>query len=819
MKNEDIKEQSESKVKEASKADIQISDVIAWTTTHKMFISLSVFVCLVLGFLYAGRSQQIFQRESSVMIRSDSYGNSQIGELAAFSDLNLFNTGIDVYNEIEAFRSPILMERIVERLGINTTYTSKNWIGRVTDWYDETPLVVKFVEPISKYDGEAVTSFSFALSSDDDKNFSVGDIKINGKPCRSTAEITVGVAAKTPVGTIVVSPTKFYKDNFSGTLYVDHTTVKNCAKAKIKSLESSLSDKKSTVINFSFTDSNAKRAEDILNTLLDVYNEEWIRYMNESTDNTSKFINERLVVIEEELGLVDSDIEKFKSSNRLLDIGTETTRVSEASVKYSDEAFRVNNQLSIARFIREYLVDKTKTLDLLPANSGINNDNIELQIAEYNKKLLERQRLADSSSDSNPLVSDLNNQLAMMRQTVLHSVDNLISTLKIQAQRINDRENQIEGQISSNPGKVKQLLSIERQQKIKEELYLYLLQKREENELTASIVVNNTRLLKPATGETAPIAPKKGFIMLVALMLGVAIPFGYMYLSSIIDTSVRGRKDVETLSAPIVGEIPQDGKKTLNIPVKLRLRKPKDEIVQVVVRQRSRNVINEAFRVVRTNLDFMLNNSAETQAIMMTSYNPGSGKTFTSLNIATSMALKGKHVMLIDLDIRKATLSKTIGEPRKGITNYLNGQIDYEQAVVHNMLGTEGLDFLPVGVIPPNPAELLLDKRLETLIAEVKQHYDYIFIDCPPVGIVADTSIISRVADRTIFVIRVGVLDRRVLPDIERVYKEQQYPNMSLLINGSKQALGYGYSRYSYGYGRYGYGYGGYGYHEEGDGK
>lgn len=819
MKNEDIKEQSDSKVKEASKADIQMSDVIAWTTTHKLFISLSVFVCLVLGFLYANRSQQIFQRESSVMIRSDSYGNSQIGELAAFSDLNLFNTGIDVYNEIEAFRSPILMERIVERLGINTTYTSKNWIGRVTDWYDETPLVVKFVDPITSYDGEKVTSFSFSLSSDDDKTFHVSDVRINDEPCRSTADIKVGVASKTPVGTIVVEPTKFYKDNFSGTLYVDHTTVKNCAKSKIKSLESSLSDKKSTVINFSFTDSNAKRAEDILNTLLDVYNEEWIRYMNESTDNTSKFINERLVVIEEELGLVDSDIEKFKSSNRLLDIGTETTRVSEASVKYSDEAFRVNNQLSIARFIREYLVDKTKTLDLLPANSGINNDNIEFQIAEYNKKLLERQRLADSSSDSNPLVADMNNQLAMMRQTVLHSVDNLISTLKIQAQRINDQESKIEGQISSNPGKVKQLLSIERQQKIKEELYLYLLQKREENELTASIVVNNTRLLKPATGETAPIAPKKGFIMLVALMLGVAIPFGYMYLSSIIDTSVRGRKDVETLSAPIVGEIPQDGKKKLNIPDKLRLRKPKDETVQVVVRQRSRNVINEAFRVVRTNLDFMLNNCAETQAIMMTSYNPGSGKTFTSLNIATSMALKGKRVMLIDLDIRKATLSKTVGEPRKGITNYLNGQIDYEQAVVHNMLGTEGLDFLPVGIIPPNPAELLLDNRLEALIAEVKQHYDYIFIDCPPVGIVADTSIISRVADRTIFVIRVGVLDRRVLPDIERVYKEQQYPNMSLLINGSKQALGYGYSRYSYGYGRYGYGYGGYGYHEEGDGK
>lgn len=811
MKDENIQNlEKEQPVKSESKGDIQISDVIAWASNHKLFISLSIFICLLLGFFYASHSELVYQRESSVMIRSDSYGNSQISELAAFSELSLFNTNIDVYNEIEAFRSPILMERIVELRKLNVNYQSANWIGRLNDWYDETPITVEFDQPAKNKDGKEASSIKFKLYTDDGTNFTIDDMQIEDTKIFDQATAKVGIITDTPIGKITIDKTKFFDSNFKDELIVTYSPVKSFAKSMTKRLSAELSDKKSTVINFTFTDTNAKRAEDVLNTLLEVYNEEWMRFMKESTDNTSKFVNERLVVIEQELGLVDSDIEKFKSRNRLLDIQTETEQVALESSKYSDASFKANNQLSIARYIREYLVDKTKAFDLLPANSGIDNDNIELQIAEYNKKILDRQRLADSSSDSNPLVADLNNQLSMMRKTILHSVDNLINTLKIEVNRIDQEENEIATRMSTNPGKVKELLSIERQQKIKEELYLYLLQKREENELTASIVVNNTRLLKPATGETAPIAPKKALIMLAALFLGIAIPFGYMYISSIVDTTVRGRKDLEMLSAPVVGEIPQNGKRKLNIPVKLHLRKPKDEPVEVVVKQHSRDVINEAFRVVRTNLDFMLNNSNGTQAIMMTSYNPNSGKTFTSLNMATSLALKGKKVMLIDLDIRKATLSKTVGEPRQGITSYLNGQVDYKSTIVHDMLGTAGLDFIPVGIIPPNPAELLLDKRLETLVAEVKADYDYVLIDCPPVGIVADTSIISRVADRTIFVIRVGVLDRRILPDIETLYQEKRYPNMSILINGSKQSLGYGYSRYSYGYGRYGYGYGSY---------
>lgn len=799
---------------EEGKSDIQISDVIAWTFNHKMFIVLSVIVCLFLGCVYIYRSQPQYQRETSVMIRTDQSGNAEIGELATFSDLGIFNTGIDVFNEIEVFKSPVLMEKVVERLGINTSYKSKTWMGRVTDWYNNTPLKVDFVNPVKKYDDKDVRNVSLkVLPSADGKNFTLSEFKINGEKVDSEPVVVyANKAASTPLGELKVSTTLFFtEDAEKDAVIVEHSSVKSMAKNLMERLSVELVDKKATVINLNLTDNSAKRAEDILNNLVDVYNEEWVSYMSESAANTSKFINERLVVIEKELGLVDADIEKFKSKNQLLDITAETAQVTQESSKYSDASFQANNQLSIAKYIREYLLDQTKAFDLLPSNSGIDNDNVESQIGQYNKMLLDRQRLVDNSSNDNPLVSDLNNQLTLMRSTILRSVDNLIRTLEIQVDRIAAQENEIAGRISANPGKVRELLSIERQQKIKEELYLYLLQKREENELSASIVVNNTRLLKPATGSSAPIAPKKVMILAAAFILGLAIPYGYMFLVNMLDTTVRGRKDVESLPMPLIGEVPQEGaaissreriRKMLNL-------KKEEKLPVVMVKPHSRDIINEAYRVIRTNLDFMLNSSNGTQAVMVTSYNPGSGKTFTSINLAVCLALKeNKRVALVDLDIRHATLSSVLGKTRKGVATYLNGSDDLDSVVVRGAFGTKNLDVIPVGMIPPNPSELLLDDRLDKLVEKLKADYDYVLLDCPPVGVVADSSIIARVANRTIFVIRVGVMDRRMLPDVETIYRENHYPGMAILLNGSRPSVGYGYSRYSYGYGRYGYGYG-----------
>ena len=787
--------------------DIQLSDIVAWTLSHKWFIAISLIACILIGGIYAYRTQPIYQRSSSIMIRTDKDGNAEIGELATFQDLGMFNTGIDVFNEIEAFRSPILMERIVTRLELNTTYSSSNWIGRVTDLYDKTPVKVEFENPITKFEGKDISGISFKISKSDGGTFLLSKFKINGKEVESqNISAPANKSVKTPAGILKISPTLFFDDNFNNPVTVNHVSTTSAANAYLAKLSIELADKRATVINFGFTDTSAKRAEDILNTLLDVYNEEWVNYMNESTSNTSKFIGERLIVIEKELNMVDSDIERFKSQNKLLDVMAETTQVTEESSKYSDAAFQANNQLTIARYIREYLTDHTKAFNLLPSNSGIENQNIETQIAEYNKLLLERKRLADSSSDSNPLVSDLNNQLTMMRTTILRSVDNLISTLKIQADRIAQQEDEIADKISASPGKVRELLSIERQQKIKEQLYLYLLQKREENELSASIVVNNTRLLKPAMGTSRPISPNKMMIIAISIILGLAIPYGYMFLDSMTNTSVRGRKDLEVLTPPILGEIPFNGtqRKFSKLSKLLKLTEKESELPSVVVKPHSRDVINEAYRVIRTNIDFMLGKTSGTQTIMLTSYNIGSGKTYTAVNLAASMAIKNKRVIIIDLDIRKATVSKVAGTSHSttGVTAYLNGQADLKSIIKKDGFGIKNLDIIPVGMIPPNPSELLLDTRLEDMIKELKNEYDYIFLDCPPVGIVADSSIIARVADRTIFVIRAGLMDRRMLPEIEKIYKEKHYPNMSILLNGSSSSLGY----YSYGYGRYGYG-------------
>lgn len=450
------------------------------------------------------------------MLLADQYGNSQIYELTTFSDWDIYKTGIDVFNEIEVFRSPLLMERVVEKLGINTSYTSKNAIGRVSELYNETPLIVKFIEPIKSYNGEEISSISFELETEDGKTCKIKDIRLNGIKLSGIHEVNTGEVATTPMGKIKISQTEHFSTDKTTTIAVSHNTVEGVANGLCKSLSTKLSDKKSTVIDLSITDSNPKRAEDILNTLLEVYNEEWIRYMKESSDNTSKFIDEQLSKIEKDLGLSNSNIEYFL-----------------ADKKNSTSASKLNiyNKLSTARLLKESIDDNSIKQELLPDNIGIESDSIKKLITEYNKIILSRKGSTFSDKD--------NSQLMIIKQTILHSLNNLINTLSTQAKKIADDESDIASQISSNPSKAKDLLSIEREQKIKEELYLYLLQKREENELTASIAIHNTRLLKPAMGDAEPISPKKRYIILLALIFGMTIPYAYRYLSCIYTSTLH----------------------------------------------------------------------------------------------------------------------------------------------------------------------------------------------------------------------------------------------------------------------------------------
>lgn len=592
---------------------------------------------------------------------------------------------------------------------------------------------------------------------------------------------------------MVISLTSQYENSFTGsTIQYSKEPADTVADSYMQKLRANLGNEDATIINLSIDDASVQKAEDILNTLIEVYNEKWIQDKNQIAVSTSRFIGERLGAIENELGHVDENISNYKSEHLLPDVQAASSLYMSQSAENKKEIQTLTNQLSTAQFIRRELGSKEMNQPL-PTNSGIANVNIESQIGEYNKMVLDRNRLIANSSEKNPLVKDLGNSMQSMKRTILQSVDNLIVSLNTQIRSIRQQEATTTQQLASNPSQAKYLLSVERQQKVKEELYLYLLQKREENELSQAFTAYNTRVITAPRGSALPTAPNKKNILLVALALGLLVPAVIIFMQENMNTKVRGKKDLENLSVPYLGEIP--------LYFSNKKKKNKSSEHAIVVEESNRNIINEAFRVLRSNVDFMKNKNTKQIVFIVTSFNPGSGKSFLSMNIAMSFAIKGKKVLVIDGDLRHGTVSAYVGSPRKGLSDYLgNKEADWNELLVVDKK-FPNLHVIPVGTIPPNPTELLEDGSLATLMQNLRDVYDYIFIDCPPIDIVADTQIIEQYADRTLFVIRAGLLDRSLLPELESIYQEKRFKNLSVILNGTESTGG----RYSY---RYGYSYG-----------
>ena len=560
-----------------------------------------------------------------------------------------------------------------------------------------------------------------------------------------------------------------------------------------------MSGDKSSVINLTVTDQSTQRAQALLNTLIGVYNEYWIRDKNQIAVSTSNFINERLGVIESELGNVDSDISSYKSANLIPDVSAASSMYMSQNQQISQQIMDLKNQLKQTLYIKSYLGAASDNEKMLPMNSGVANVDIQSQITDYNNLVLQRNSLLAKSSDKNPLVVQLNEQMDQMRQAILASVDNSINALNMQISSLQGSQASTTSKIASNPTQAKYLLSVERQQKVKESLYLFLLQKREENELSQAFTAYNTRVVnKPAS--FGPTAPNTRNILMMSFLLGLAIPFGVVYLMESNNTKVRGRKDVEHLAVPFLGELPQHGHDK---------KKVADEANTIVVEGGKRDIINEAFRVLRTNVEFMCNSSEGNKVIAMTSFNPGSGKSFVSMNLGMAIALKGKTVLIVDGDMRHGSTSAYMGSPARGLADYLSGAVADVDPLIVKTPECENMQVLPIGSIPPNPTELLESPRFGELIGELKARFDYVIIDCPPIEVVADAQIIDKFADRTFFVIRAGLFERSMLPELDRLYEEKKYRNMSFILNGSRNDQGrYGYSHtYRYGYG-YGYGYG-----------
>lgn len=783
----------------AAKADdfIRIQDLYYLCLAKWRWFILSLVVCLGVAVIYLLMTPPVYTRTASLLIKEESKGQSLSGDVGTtFSDLGLFQSNTNVNNELISLQSPAVMYDVVKRLHLEVDYSTKGSFYPQVRYGQNLPLTVNFagladnetagltVEPV-RPQGIKLTSFVH-----------------NGEKVAGEVVGTLNDSLVTPIGKVVIRPAAAYVDwqKNSEPLTISRSGLNSSVSRYANGLSVALNDEKATIIDLSFRDVCIQRAEDILNTLIAVYNENWIKDKNQIAVSTSMFINDRLGVIESELGHVDENISTFKSENLLPDVQAASQLYMTERSQAQSQILTLNTQLSMARYIRNYLTASSSRNQLLPANSGLESANIESQISEYNTLQLQRNNLVANSSEQNPLVVDMDESLRSMRRSIVSSVDNLITTLNTQIHSLEKSDQRATEHIAANPSQAKYLLSVERQQKVKESLYLFLLQKREENELSQAFTAYNTRVITPPTGSMIPTAPVKKNILLVGFVLGLLIPIVIVFLQETMNTRIRGKKDLENLSIPFVGEIPLYGKVRRSGLFRKKVT-PLTE-TKVVVKEGSRDVVNEAFRVLRTNLEFVSGENGKGQVILMTSFNPGSGKTFLTVNIAATLAIKKKRVLVIDGDLRRGSTSVYVGSPHHGLSDYLAGKVQRIEDVIVPASETVRFDVLPIGTIPPNPTELLSSERLQTLLTDFRTRYDYILIDCPPIELVADTHIIEKYADRTIFVVRAGLLERSMLPELEALYTEHKFKNMAVLLNGTE-----GNGSYRYGY-RYGYHYG-----------
>lgn len=774
---------------------INISDLWSMVWGHKWWYVACIAVCLVGAAFYLYRTPNTYVRTVKVMV-DESEQDAAMRNLGVVSAgamrLRSFNS---VENEIEAFASPDLMQTVVERLDLQTRYVEKQ-VLRDVELYQNSPIELVLAG------SNPQTGFSCIVSSEGGDRIALSDFRLRGDKIKERVTGAFGDTLQTPVGALVIYSNEEYLEDFKDDIVVSWANSMAVAKSYSKRLNISLSGKESSVIVISLNDRFPSRSSAVLSSLVDVYNEVWIANKNRSAINTAEFINERLIIIEKDLSTVEQSLRKYKADNNLTDIKATAQSYIEESSYYATKSFEVNNQLSIASYIKDYLNDPSKKEDLIPSNLGLANASVELQIKEYNDIVLQRDRLKTGSGTNNPLIADLNTALASIRTAILGSVNNLITSLELQKNKLDSQEKQILSRISSSSGQELQLMSLQRQQKITQDLYVYLLEKREENELASLINVGNTRLIMRPNGPSEPVSPNKMMILFAALVLGFGIPFAVFFLMKMLDTTIKTKSDLDNLTVPFLAEIPQDETVSKKLSL-LRRTKASKNSSRIIVSHGKRDMMNEAFRVFRTNIDLMIGKDAGSQVIMFTSFNPDAGKTFTIMNIGASMALKGSRVLLVDLDLRRASLSKCLSESKSGVASYLNGkQPDYHKDI--NELAPN-LFVLPVGTLPPNPTELLLTEGFAEMISQMRNGYDYIFLDCPPVDIVADASIITDVVDMSVFVLRADLLDKKVLPQVESLYKSGKYRHMALILNGVDMK----FKRYGYGsYGRFGYGYG-----------
>ncbi len=792
-----------------SSSDFSIKDILFLCLGHWPWFLLSLLICGCVAWYEIRTTPQVYSRTAKLLIKSDS--KQSIGGVAdGLSAVGINKNNANVSNELIALKAPVLYEELVRQLGLNTTYSRT---GRLLDkelYGTASPIKVEFID-LGERDRARMT-----VQLDGKGGINIEHQSYGGQSSDEIVPATFDDTLKCLMGRVIFKKTSSYWVNNVFEIHVNRMSVYDMAGICSSRTSVYAPDKEASIINISYNDVSYQRAEDVLNKLIVLYNQNWVKDRNQVSIATSKFIGERLAVIEEELSDVEDNISDYKSSNHLPENGTLSSTYLTQSMQTDLQIEDLNSQLYMCRYVRDYISNPENENQLLPANSGIGGGSTEGLIANYNSLLLTRNEVLSQSSLTNPVVQEFDTKLSDLRRVILMSLENQMHIVNTQIKTYQDRHARSTRQLAETPNQAKYLQRVQRQQKVKEALYTYLLQKREETELNQAFIAYNSRLLSAPSGSFSPISPDTNKIKLYALVIGFLIPLAIILIMYMMNTKVRGRRDIEKLKVPFVGELPQVER------TKKERRVTPHTVMEV--KADSKNLINEAFRILRSNLAFVVGQGEDEQkqVIMVTSINAGSGKTFIMANLAASFAISGKRVLVVDLDLRKRSISKHVGRPKEGVSSYLSGQIsDWHQAIVP-LKEYDNMFMLPAGRTAPNPAELLQDARLKKLLEEAKKEFDYIFLDCPPAEIVADATIIKPLAEITLFIVRVGVMERSHLPVIDQYYKEGTFNNLCVILNGSEATSSrYGYNRYGYGY-SYGYGYGygygySYGYYGEGD--
>lgn len=754
-------------------------DVVMTTFHNWKSIVISVGICVAIALIYIFTTNPKFSRTSQVLITNSSSGRTVSAQMAAMAGMGLLGGNSLLDDEIAKMASYDVLREVVRRLDLNMSYKEWGLLKNKPLYGKKRPILVSMPDVKEKEgvfmdikvdaDGN-VTIKNLEFSEDKDPRYD--EVEKLGK-----LHLKLGESVKTPLGDITVTKGPGYKEGEDYDIEFAHPKMEVCIQNLYTPLVVEARSKNGSTVDLQYADIDIDRAEDVLREIVNIYTDNEIKQRNHIIDITNDFIDERLARVSKELGDAETEYYDFRSKNYMTDQQKALELYMEKNKDLETSIQSAMVQKEIVGMMREHLLDATRKNELLPLNTGVGGEGIEDAIAAYNTKLVGRNRLANNSSDSHPKVVQADAELANTRAQILTSIDNYLGTISTRLASLRQQQNKAVAAIQGVPKRTQEIVDIARTKNIKESLYLYLLQKREENSMSLLNNQMTPQVIQEPFGFSKPVAPRKLLTLAISFVLGFIIPFLLTLGKEVLNSNARDKSNLDRLGLGVIADIPAlRGKGLKKLSKKERSNGPGQ-----VVEKGAANPVNEAFRMLRTNIaGSKSKNGAE--VVLVTSMAKDSGKTFVAMNLAQALELGGRRTLVVDCDLRKGTLSNAMGRTAKGLENLTVTQVKDTDFIAKGTRN-EAPDVIPVLNLPESPTELLDDRRMAELFDNLRSQYDIILIDSPDIGKTADANILARYADRTLLVLREGSIGVSMIGKLRKLTQEDIFPDMQVVLN------------------------------------